>query len=214
MNTIVHQNGAFSVNTYCIIESSHALIIDPGSESEPLIEYLQKENIIPEGILITHPHIDHVEGLTLVQKAFPGVRTYLSADGKPELQHITEQAQLFGLPEPGPVIITDYILSEMEITVGPFTVMPLFTPGHCNGSLTFLINGMLFTGDALFKGTIGRTDLPGGDHTLLITSITDKIMTFDDNTQVYPGHGESTTIGYERKRNPFLRGFKLTTSED
>jgi glyoxylase-like metal-dependent hydrolase (beta-lactamase superfamily II) len=80
--------------------------------------------------------------------------------------------------------------------------------------LTFVIDGILFTGDALFRGTIGRTDLSGGDHNLLIKSITDKIMTFNDNTLVYPGHGESTTIGFERKRNPFLQGFKLKPSDD
>jgi len=213
MEIFVLPNGPFSVNTYCITENNKALIIDPGSESLPAADFLRNDNITPAGIIITHPHIDHVQGIPFFQKIFTGLPTYLSADGKDALNDIASQARLFGLPLPDAFIITDYINGEATIEIGPFSIQCLATPGHCDGSLTFNIRGALFSGDTLFRGTIGRTDLSGGDHALLIQSIQSRIMTFDDDTPVYPGHGDKTTVGYERKRNPFLQGFQMNINE-
>jgi glyoxylase-like metal-dependent hydrolase (beta-lactamase superfamily II) len=205
MTITTYPIGPFAVNSYCVTHSTDALVIDPGSHPEEIIYYIQTKQLDLQGILITHPHIDHVEGVNSFIKAFPSTKTFMSSDGSLLLSDISAQARMFGLPDPGKIIITNEIKSELSFSLGSIEIQPIQTPGHCIGSLSYLIDDAIFTGDALFKGTIGRTDLPGGDHGVLISSIKNKLFVLDEKLRVYPGHGDMTTIGDEKRMNPFLR---------
>jgi hydroxyacylglutathione hydrolase len=204
MNIFCYPNGAFAVNTYVCIESGKSLIIDPGSGSLRILNDLISKKVLLVGVLITHPHIDHVEGVPIVHASYPACPVYISSEGDPVLEEIPAQARIFGIPETGPICATSLITDEHPFHIDIFTVTPLFTPGHSIGSLSYAIHGVIFTGDLLFRETIGRTDLTGGDYSTLIASIRNKILPYADETPVYPGHGSSTTVGHERRNNPFL----------
>lgn len=197
-------NGPFEVNTYLISDGIDALLLDPGSGILPLLGDIRKQELNIRAFLITHPHIDHLDGIPHLRNLFPSVQGYISEDAVPELSKIALQARMFGVRDPGHVHIENTITSEEIIQLGPFEIRPLTTPGHCPGSLSFLIGGNLFPGDVLFRETVGRTDLPGGSISLLRKSIEKKLFTLPDETRVFPGHGEETTIGHEKRFNPFF----------
>jgi glyoxylase-like metal-dependent hydrolase (beta-lactamase superfamily II) len=201
MTITTFENGPFGVNSYILTENGRTLIIDPGAD---ILDADFPSD--PEAALITHAHIDHVEGVNPLRNKFPGIRMMISSDGNAILGDIHRQARMFGLHDPGPVTADDIIDPGKEFEVCGMRLLPIPTPGHCPGSVSFLIGNSCFTGDALFRGTIGRADLPGGDAALLIESITEKLLSLPDDTVVYPGHGPSSTIGYEKKTNPWLRG--------
>jgi len=204
MNIKRFENGLFSVNTYLLTENTSCLIIDPGSDIHILLNDIKKLNVNCQGILITHPHIDHVEGVSRAKKQFPSAPIYLSADAVKFLSDIPNQARLFGLPVPESFICDKPLEHDGSVHIEPFSIQYIQTPGHCPGSLSFLINGSLFTGDVLFQGSIGRTDLSGGNFSLLSRSITEKLYLLPDSTPVYPGHGDATSIGWEKKNNPYV----------
>ena len=204
MNITTLENGAFGVNTYLLAKESFCLIIDPGSGILPLLDQINNEHLTCIGIFITHPHIDHVEGIPLLKCKMPSVHIYISAEAVPHLSDIPYQARLFGLPIPDQILYDISLKNEGTIQIDSFSVQYFSTPGHCPGSLSFLIDGSLFTGDVLFKSSIGRTDLKGGSYPLLSQSITEKLFTLPESTQVYPGHGAPTSIGWEKKNNPYI----------
>jgi hydroxyacylglutathione hydrolase len=204
MKIITYQNGPFSVNSYYLQDDQTVLIIDPGSEIELLLNDIIKLGIYPGAVLITHPHIDHIQGIQATKERFPNTTVYMSTNGRELIKEIPIQALLFGQPDPGKLIIDSFITSETAFTIGSISVIPISTPGHCPGSISYLIGSNLFSGDTLFKGTIGRSDVPGGDGKLLIESITKKLLLLPDNVVVYPGHGDPTTIDREKKSNPYL----------
>lgn len=195
----------FATNCYLLgcEESGTAAIIDPGDQGDLLLGALRKVGLTLESVLLTHGHIDHVGAVgTLLEST--GARVYLHHDEAQMLETLELQARLFSLPPPDPVPVHVWLGDGDQLLVGSITLRVLHTPGHTPGSVCFHHEGILFSGDTLFRESVGRTDWPGGSHRSLISSIRDKILTLPDEVQVLPGHGEATTIGDERCLNPFL----------
>jgi glyoxylase-like metal-dependent hydrolase (beta-lactamase superfamily II) len=182
--------GPYQANCYIVgsDETGEGIVIDPGGEVFRIVEEITKNNLRIRSILITHGHFDHTGGVA-------------------ELRSITKAPVLIhALDAPGLNMSADGHLSEgQRITVGAYEISVIHTPGHSPGSVSFHAPGAVFTGDALFAGSIGRTDFPGGSHEQLIEAIRTKIFPLGEHIRVYPGHGPSTTIGSERRYNPFFR---------
>jgi len=195
----------FATNCYLLGcgDTGRGAIIDPGDEAETLWAAVRDLGLTLEFILLTHGHIDHVGAVgELVMKT--GAKVCAHRDEKSVLETLELQAHLFSLPVPSAVEVHSWLDEGDQILVGRVAFRVLHTPGHTPGSICFHHDGVLFSGDTLFRESVGRTDLPGGSHRHLLASIRDKLLTLPDGVQVYPGHGESTTIGDERRLNPFL----------
>ncbi len=202
--------GPFSENTYVIHdENKKALLIDPGnfseSETQKLHDFIIKNELKIEKILLTHAHIDHVFGLQWASDTF-GVHVYMHEAETPVLASNPVSAQRFGLtisPFKGEIT---YISENDTITMGEETFKIYHVPGHSPGSVAYHHErqNFMISGDVLFQGSIGRTDLPGGNGQQLLDSIRDKLFVLHGDVQVYSGHGPVTTIGFERDFNPFF----------
>ncbi len=186
------------------------VLIDPGDDVDLLLDVVRRQNLVVQGILLTHAHVDHVTGVGRAKKALD-VPIYLHRDDQFLYDAAPQQAAFFGIPcEPLPPVDRYYDVPG-QLTFGEYDVSVHHTPGHCPGGVCLAIGkrGMpkqdLFVGDTLFAASIGRTDLPGGDYSTLIQSITEVLFSFGDEAKVYSGHGPATTIGHERRTNPFLR---------
>ncbi len=199
--------GPFATNCYLInkSDSQKCVIIDPGGDAELLLNKLLELNLELQAVLITHGHIDHVIALSEISKKIP-VPVYAHKDDKQMLENIKIQGQMFGLSEFEQPKVSNWIQESDVIEIAGLKFRILHTPGHSPGGCCYFFNSEIFVGDTLFESSIGRTDLPGGDHELLISSIKTKLFSLPDAMIVYPGHGEKTTIGHEKKYNPFLRG--------
>jgi glyoxylase-like metal-dependent hydrolase (beta-lactamase superfamily II) len=187
-----------------------AVLIDPGDEVADLLTVAGDRNFAIRGILLTHAHVDHITGVAAAKRALD-VPIYLHRDDLFIYERAIEMGRMFGLSvEPQPPIDHFYTRDE-TIRFGTCTATVHHTPGHCPGGVCLQIaegaepGKDLFVGDTLFAGSIGRTDLPGGDFATLIASITTVLFSFGDDARVYPGHGPATTIGQERRSNPFLK---------
>lgn len=195
--------------------SRDAILIDPGDEVDALLGAIAREGLTVSAILLTHAHLDHITGVERA-KAVLGAPVWLHRDDLFLYDDIVAQARMFGLAaSPQPPVDRFYDLSSpatATLTFGTSVVDVRHTPGHCPGGVCLAIGDadsdvrMLFVGDTLFAGSIGRTDLPGGDYDTLIHSIRSVLFTYPDETVVYSGHGPATTIGEERRTNPFLVG--------
>jgi glyoxylase-like metal-dependent hydrolase (beta-lactamase superfamily II) len=180
-----------------------AVLIDPGDEVDSLLAFAERGRLSIRYILLTHAHVDHVTGVAAAKRAL-GVPVYLHRDDLFLYERAVESGRMFGLRvEPPPPIDVFYSRGQV-ITFGAYEVRPHHTPGHCPGGVCLQIGNDLFVGDTLFAGSIGRTDLPGGDYHTLIASIRNVLFAFGDEAIVHPGHGPDTTIGRERRGNPFL----------
>jgi glyoxylase-like metal-dependent hydrolase (beta-lactamase superfamily II) len=185
-----------------------AVLIDPGDEVDGLLSYAERSSLAIRHILLTHAHVDHVTGVATAKRAL-GVPIYLHRADLFLYEHAVESGALFGIHvEPQPSIDVFYTPNHV-VTFGGYEARVHHTPGHCPGGVCLQIGkkgevGELFVGDTLFAGSIGRTDLPGGDYATLIASIRTVLFAFGDDAIVHPGHGPSTTIGTERRTNPFL----------
>jgi hydroxyacylglutathione hydrolase len=189
--------------------SREAALIDPGDEVQELLELAKRAGLAIRHILLTHAHVDHVTGVAAAKRVLDAP-VYLHRDDLFLYERAVESGALFGLEvEPQPPIDIFYAPGQV-IGFGEYDVRPHHTPGHCPGGVCLQIGKAgrqgrdLFVGDTLFAGSIGRTDLPGGDYATLIHSIRTVLFAFPDESIVYPGHGPTTTIGRERRTNPFL----------
>jgi hydroxyacylglutathione hydrolase len=203
---------AFSENTYLLIDEATraTAIVDPGAyspaEQQTLRGYIEQEKLNVQFLLNTHAHIDHVLGNAFVLKQYSGIPFLLHALDLPTLRAVPTYAGPYGFPAYEGVEPTGELGAGQVIKLGESELQVRFAPGHAPGHVVLYdaAGGQLVGGDVLFKNSIGRTDLPGGDHTTLIQSIQRELLTLPDATVVYPGHGPSTTIGAERRSNPFL----------
>jgi len=184
-------------------KTKEGIIIDPGGDADLIMEIVKRHGLTIRYLIATHGHFDHIEGLSDLVKSISAPIMIHEADA-PLYNDLKGQGRIFGFsPEPAPPI--DRILNDGDtFTFGEHTVEVLHTPGHSPGSISLKCDNKVFTGDTVFAGSIGRTDLPGGSHDTLIKSAKLKIMPLDESTALFPGHGESTTVGYEKKHNPFL----------
>jgi glyoxylase-like metal-dependent hydrolase (beta-lactamase superfamily II) len=189
-----------------------AVVIDPGDEVAELLAFVNERNLQVKAILLTHAHVDHVSGVAAATRAL-GVPVWLHRDDQPLYERASGQGAMFGLMVEQPPPVDHYYAGDGAWgRFGDYEVSVHHTPGHCPGGVCLAVHRVaeprrlegLFVGDTLFAGSIGRTDLPGGDHATLMRSITDVLFRFPDEAVVYPGHGPETTIGRERATNPFV----------
>jgi hydroxyacylglutathione hydrolase len=187
--------------------SGEAVVIDPGDEIGRITAILEKHHLRVKAVIVTHAHIDHIGGAQKL-KALTGAPVYMNFNDQELYDHIDEQAQWLGVAPPAKTGIDVNAREGESVKLGPAEFHVLDTPGHTQGSISLWIpaENKLLAGDTLFLDSIGRTDLPGGNSRQLLQSIHDKLLPLDDAVVVIPGHGQSTTIGRERRRNPFLQG--------
>jgi len=202
-----------------------AIVVDPGDDTERILAILKRHDLKVRAILSTHTHIDHVGGLATLHRA-TGAPVLIHEADLELYRHLDMQAQWLGVPTPAKTNITDFVREGDMVRWGGFAAGVLHTPGHTPGSISLVVgrdeaggeaagpkaahgrdhdSSRLIAGDTLFRESIGRTDLWGGSFPQIIESIREKLLVLPEETVVYPGHGEITTIGYERAHNPFLR---------
>ena len=202
--------GAYETNCYVLRTSETAqdcLIVDAGLGANKLIRFLQKHKLKPVAIVLTHGHIDHIEGVASLRAEFPDIKVHIhKLDAEMLTEPYTNLSAMTGAAfsvEPA-----DCLLEEQNvIEQADIKLSVLHTPGHTPGGICLYSEdeGIVFTDDALFADSIGRTDFPNGNMEQLLQSIREKLFTLPDETKVYPGHGPVTTIAHEREYNPFLR---------
>ncbi len=196
--------GRLQTNCYILASKGEALVVDPGDEAPRILRYVNDLGAKLKTIVATHTHFDHVLGVSEL-KTQTGAPFLIHKDDLEILESMQDRVQMFlGLKVPPPPKVDDFLKDGDSVKFGDETLKVLHTPGHSLGSISLVGNGYVFTGDALFNQSIGRTDLPGGDFETLITSIKDRLFSLDDGTMVYPGHGPETSIGDEKLANPFV----------
>lgn len=200
----------FEVNTYVLFDDTkECAIIDPGChderEREELTAFIEKEGLKPKYLLNTHSHIDHIAGNHFVTEKY-GLPVTASLKGARFAAQTKEGAAVFGFGDITFVPPTNDLKEGDMVSLGDSKIEVVETPGHADGSVCFIHreDKFVISGDVLFAQSIGRTDLPTGDYDLLIKNIREKLFTLDNDYRVYPGHGPSTTIGFEKVGNPFL----------
>lgn len=203
----------YQENTFLLIDSStnQCIIIDPGmhnpQEQQYFKDYISANNLVPTVLLNTHCHIDHVLGNRFVSETWGLIPNFHEAE-VPVLVAVENYAPQMGFRYETSAIPEKFIQDKELIEFGNHHIEAIFAPGHSPGHLCYYIaqQNVLIGGDVLFRNSIGRTDLPGGHHDTLIKSIQERIYTLPDDTEVFPGHGSSTTIGFEKQTNPFVKG--------
>jgi hydroxyacylglutathione hydrolase len=191
-------------------ETREGIVIDPGDEVDQLLEAVDQERLTVKYILLTHAHLDHITGVGKAKAAL-GVPVGLHKDDNFLYERIVQQGLAFGFRAEKQPPVDFFYKGENPMRFGRYEVRVLHTPGHCPGGVCLAVRRdgedrpTLFVGDTLFAGSIGRTDLPGGNLQTLLASIRDVLFAFSDDTVVLSGHGEPTTVGKERRSNPFLQ---------
>lgn len=200
----------FQENTYVLYdESGECVVVDPGcyepDEQDELTAFIRKQSLRVVRLVNTHCHIDHVLGNDFVKRTFK-VGLYIHRLDEAQLRAVSAYAPNYGFNQYKPAEIDGYLEENTDLTFGSSRLSILFVPGHAPGHVAFYDAGSatLISGDVLFYNSIGRTDLPGGNYATLEKSIREKLYVLPDNTTVYPGHGPKTTIGYEKRTNPFV----------
>lgn len=198
--------GPLQCNCYIVgdPETSEAIVIDPGDDADRLAASLAKRGLTVTAIVATHAHFDHIVAAERLRE-LTGAPFYLHAEDKPILAWMQESGRLFlGMELPPPPEVDTEAREGDRLVAGSVALEVVHTPGHSPGSITLVTDGAVFSGDTLFAGSIGRTDLPGGDMRSLLDAVRDKLFRLDAELPVYPGHGPATTLGAEREHNPFV----------
>jgi len=200
----------FQENTYVVYDDiKECIIFDPGcsnvGEKQELVDFLEQNELTPVRLINTHCHLDHIFGNQFIAEKY-NLNLEIHLGELPVLEHAPQSAAMFGIsvdPSPKP---TQFIEDGDQISFGNTRLKAILTPGHSPASLSFYCeeDKFIIAGDVLFHGSIGRTDLPGGDYDTLINSIRTQLFVLPDEVKVYPGHMQATTIGFEKKFNPFL----------
>jgi hydroxyacylglutathione hydrolase len=201
-------NGVFAENCYLIVDerAGECAIVDPGEEAGLILHKVKETGARPVAIWLTHAHIDHVLGVPTVHAA-TGVPIYLHAADRPLYDRAPDQAAAFGIRMAERLPSPDRTWAHGDVVkVGAFPFQVRHAPGHSPGHVVLVGDGVVFGGDVLFAGSIGRTDLPGGDTETLLASIERELLSLPDAHIVHSGHGPDTTIGRERRANPYLSG--------
>ena len=195
--------GPLQTNCYLVSDAGHAIVIDPAGQVGPVVARLLQEKLVLTHILLTHLHFDHLYGVRSLN-AITDAPVYACFRDNPLMETPYGKGGLWGTPEVDPFTFAN--LDECDFTLLKTTCKVLFTPGHSRGSLSFYLPSAsaIFCGDTLMRGSIGRTDFPGADATVLRKTIENKIFPLPGETTVYPGHGGSTTVGHERLHNPLF----------
>lgn len=210
LNVAAFTFNPFQENTYVLHDGRQAILVDPGcwnsAEERELESWLSEKGLEPVRLVLTHAHIDHVLGCAWAHKRF-GLLPELHRDDLPLLHMAPRQGDLYGAPCEAAPEPEHFITEGDAIRLGQDQLKVLFVPGHAPGHIALYSEAQRFviSGDVLFQNSIGRTDLPGGDYDTLIRSIKEELFPLGDDVRVYSGHGPATTIGRERKMNPFLK---------
>lgn len=201
--------GDLEANCYCVRPeetSANCLLIDPGLNPEPLVHFLVHNELTPEIIVATHGHADHIGGIETVRQHWPAVKVAICKDDAEMLtspaKNLSILAEVMVQARPAEICFA----KERSFEAVGLRFEIIYTPGHSPGGICLYNSeeAVLFSGDTLFAGSVGRSDFPGGDHTLLIDRIKHKLLILPDQTRVYPGHGPTTTLRSEKRHNPFL----------
>ncbi len=207
LQVVVIPNGSFGQNTVLLIDeaSRQAIVVDPGEEHARILASIRHRNLDVRGIWLTHGHVDHIWGTDAVRDA-TGAEVWLHPADRPWYDRFADQCLHFGFAPTTPLGAPDHELSDgQHLMLGPWSFEVRHVPGHSPGHVAFVGHGLCISGDVLFAGSVGRTDLIGGNHEQLIASIRERLLPLPDETRVLTGHGPETTIGAERKSNPYLR---------
>lgn len=201
--------GDFAENGYLLVcdEGGSAVVVDPGATSDRMADAIVSEELALEAVLLTHAHLDHIEGVHRIRAIAPDVPILLHPDDLDLYAALPRQAAAFGLPMPEPQPPpTGPLQHGQRLTFGSCALEVRHAPGHAPGHVILVAeqDGLAIVGDVVFQGAIGRTDLPGGDFYTLMASIREQVLTLPDETVLWPGHGPATTVGDERVGNPFL----------
>ena len=207
MDLKIYNTGFLNVNTYLLtdMDSKESVIIDLGGDYTPIIKDVEQMGSKIKFILNTHGHFDHIIGEGEFQKKYPDIPIYMHKKDVFHLDKMQEEVNMWGFSEKACTIKMKFIDEDSELHIGMHKIKILYTPGHSEGSLCFYTDNKLFSGDALFQRSIGRTDFYDGDFDTLIHSIKTKLLNLDDSTNVYPGHGPKTTVREEKKYNTYLK---------
>jgi glyoxylase-like metal-dependent hydrolase (beta-lactamase superfamily II) len=199
--------GPVATNCYIGIneETKECFIVDPATCPPEFVSYIKNAGLTVKAVLLTHGHFDHIMGLDALLKEF-SVPVYAHEAEREvlESEQLNSSASMLG--QPYSFSGADYVTNRQELRIAGFEIRVIYTPGHTIGGCCYYIEKekALFSGDTLFHGSVGRTDLPTGSMGQLVSSVRDRLFVLPDDTQVYPGHMEETTIGYEKKYNPFI----------
>jgi len=203
--------GDFSENGYLVVcgENGPGIVIDPGASASSLAQVVRDEKISLDALILTHAHLDHVEGVPAIRELAPEVPIFLHNDDLMLYEAVEMQARAFNLPSVGPLPAPNHQMTHGdELTFGECRLQVRHAPGHAPGHVILYCEeeGVAFVGDVVFQGAIGRADLVGGDFHQLMESIRNQVLSLPDETRLLTGHGPETTVGWERRTNPFLVG--------
>lgn len=199
--------GPIATNCYIVVneKNNEAVVVDPGDEGDRIAQEIKKAQLTVKAIFLTHGHSDHISGLEEVEEA-TGAKIYMSKEDAPRLGNRQSSFSYFNKKKDKTISApNEFFTDGEELTVAGLNFKIFATPGHTPGGVCIKCEDTVFCGDTVFAESIGRTDLPGGSYETILKSIKDKILPLDDNTKLLPGHGPATTVGWERRRNPFLQ---------
>ncbi len=198
--------GPFQANAWLLVDGGtrHAMLIDPGDEPETLLSWIGEKGVELKYLIATHGHLDHVAASREVAAEF-GLKLHIHKNDLPILSRLRDSRLGLGLPPVDPPESTEILEEGKEIRLGNLSFRVVHTPGHTPGSVCIHGHGLIFTGDLIFMGSVGRTDLPGGNTEELKLSLKRKITVLPDETRILPGHGPETTVGNEKRMNFFLK---------